>query len=109
MAAATFQDYVTRYPTNVRAPEAYYNLGELYYLREAYRDATAAFAAALKSRPKTAWAADAMVRLAESLQQSGQTPQACAAVAEFTDRYAAGASAAIKKRATNIRAKAKCG
>jgi len=109
MAAAAFQDYVTRYGTNPRAAEAYYNLGELYYLREAYRDATAAFASALKSRPKTPWAADAMVRLAESLAQSNQAPQACAAVEEFNQRYAAGASAAIKKRATNVRAKAKCG
>ena len=109
MAAASFQDYVTRYATNPRAPEAYYNLGELYYLREAYRDATAAYAAALKSRPKTTWAPDAMVRLAESLAQTGQAPQACAAVEEFNSRYAAGAAAAVKKRATNVRAKAKCG
>ena len=109
MAAAAFQDYIARFGTNARAPEAYYNLGELYYLREAYRDATAAFAAALKARPKTTWAADAMVRLAESLQLSAQLPQACAAVEEFNSRYAAGASAAVKKRATSVRAKAKCG
>lgn len=109
MAAAAFQDYVGRFGTSARAPEAYYNLGELYYLRENYRDATAAYASALKARPKTTWAADAMVRLAESLQQSGQGPQACAAVAEFTQRYAAGAAPAVKKRATNVNTKAKCG
>jgi tol-pal system protein YbgF len=109
MAAAAFQDYVARFGTSARAPEAYYNLGELYYLRENYRDATAAYASALKARPKTTWAPDAMVRLAESLQQSGQAPQACAAVAEFNQRYAAGASAAVKKRATSVGTKAKCG
>jgi tol-pal system protein YbgF len=109
MAAAAFQDYVARFGASARAPEAYYNLGELYYLRENYRDATAAYASALKSRPKTSWAPDAMVRLAESLQQSGQAPQACAAVAEFNQRYAAGASAAVKKRATGVGSKAKCG
>jgi len=109
MAAAAFQDYVARFGASARVPEAYYNLGELYYLRENYRDATAAYASALKSRPKTTWAPDAMVRLAESLQQSGQAPQACAAVAEFNQRYAAGASAAVKKRATSVGAKAKCG
>ncbi|MEO6377806.1 MAG: tetratricopeptide repeat protein [Caulobacteraceae bacterium] len=109
MAAASFQDYLARYGTSPRAPEAYYNLGDIYYLRENYRDATAAYASALKARPKTAWAPDAMVRLAESLNLSGQAPQACAAAAEFTQRYAATASAAVKKRATAVRTRAKCG
>lgn len=109
MAAASFQDYLARYGTSPRAPEAYYNLGEIYFLRENYRDATAAYASALKARPKTAWAPDAMVRLAEALNLSGQAPQACAAAAEFTQRYAATASAAVKKRAAAVRTRAKCG
>ena len=109
MAAASFQDYLARYGASPRAPEAYYNLGEIYFLRENYRDATAAYASALKARPKTAWAPDAMVRLAESLNLSGQAPQACAAASEFTQRYAATASAAVKKRATAVRTRAKCG
>ena len=109
MAAASFQDYLARYGTSPRAPEAYYNLGEIYFLRENYRDATAAYASALKARPKTAWAPDAMVRLAEALNLSGQAPQACAAAAEFTQRYAATASAAVKKRAAAVHTRAKCG
>ena len=109
MASASFQDYLARYGTSPRAPEAYYNLGEIYFLRENYRDATAAYASALKARPKTTWAPDAMVRLAEALNLSGQAPQACAAAAEFTQRYAATASAAVKKRAAAVRTRAKCG
>ena len=108
-ATAAFQDYVARYPDSTRTPEAYYWLGETYYLREAYRQSTGAYAAALKSKPKTSWAADAMVRLSESLAQTNQADQACAAVDEFDRAYAAKASAAVKTRAAAVRRRAKCG
>ncbi len=107
-ATAAFQDYVARYPEAARAPEAYYWLGETYYLREAYRQSTGAYAAALKSKPKTTWAPDAMVRLGESLVQTNQNAQACAAADEFEKTYAARASAAAKTRAASVRRRAKC-
>jgi tol-pal system protein YbgF len=107
-AATAFEDFVARYPSNARAPEAYYWLGETYFVRRGYQTATAAYANALKSRPNTAWAPSAMARLAQSLANSNQIAQACAALADFDKTYAARATAAAKANAQTARTRAKC-
>lgn len=107
-AADAFQDFISRYPTNARAPEAYYWLGESFYAQRGYQNATAAYASALRNRPTTSWAPAAMVRLSQSLLQSNQTAQACAALREFDQRYAARAAAAVKTNADAVRRRAAC-
>jgi TolA-binding protein len=107
-AATAFEDFVARYPTNARAPEAYYWLGESYFVRRGYQTATAAYANALKSRPGTAWAPSAMARLAQALANSNQNAQACAALADFDRTYAARATATAKANAQTARTRAKC-
>lgn len=107
-AGRAFEDFVARYGSNTRAPEAYYWLGESYFARKGYQTATAAYANALKARPTTAWAPGAMARLAQSLAYSNQAPQACAALAEFDSRYAAKATAAVKANAQVARTRARC-
>jgi tol-pal system protein YbgF len=109
VAADAFQDFISRYPTNARVPEAYYWLGESLYAQRGYQNATAAYASALRNRPTTSWAPAAMVRLAQSLSQSGQDAQACAALAEFDQRYAKRAGAALKKNAEAVARRARCG
>lgn len=108
-AGTAFQDFVARYPTNTRAPEAYYWLGESYFARRGYQTATAAYASALQSNPTTSWAPAAMARLAQSLANSNQNQQACAAIATFNERYAARATAAVKANAQTARTRARCG
>lgn len=107
-ATNAFLDFLARYPTNARAPEAYYWLGESYYAQRGWQNATAAYANALKNRPTTSWAPAAMVRLAQALTQSSQGSQACAALAEFDARYAARAPAAVKTNAEAVRKRARC-
>jgi tol-pal system protein YbgF len=107
-AAAAFQDFVARYPTNARTPEAYYWIGESFFARRGYQTATAAYANALRDRPTGTWAPAAMARLAQSLAFSNQAAQACAALAEFNTRYAARASAAVKTNAQAARTRARC-
>jgi tol-pal system protein YbgF len=107
-AADAFQDFISRYPTNARGPEAYYWLGESFFAQRGYQNATAAYASALRNRPATAWAPAAMVRLAQALSQSNQNDQACAALSEFDQRYAAKAAAAIKTNAEAVRRRARC-
>ncbi len=51
-AATGFQDFITRYPNDARTPEAYYWLGESFYQRKGYTNATAAYASALRPRPR---------------------------------------------------------
>lgn len=107
-ATNAWLDFIARYPTNARAPEAYYWLGESYYAQRGWQNATAAYANALRNQPTTTWAPAAMVRLAQSLTQSSQNTQACAALAEFDRRYAAKAAAAVKTNADAVRRRARC-
>lgn len=107
-AGDAFESFLAKYPTDVRAPEAYYWLGESYYVRDQYGDATTAYARALKGWPKTTWAGDALVKLARSLTAVKQPADACTALGEFDRRYADEASAATKTRAAQARVKASC-
>jgi tol-pal system protein YbgF len=106
--AAALQAYLDRYPASPRAPEANYWLGRTLALRDMQKEAAAAYARALKGWPKTAWAGDAVVRLSSTLVELQDNGNACKAVAEFDSRYGAAASATVKARAKDIRARAAC-
>ena len=108
-AASGFQDFITRYPNDARTPEAYYWLGESFYQRKGYTNATAAYASALRSNPKTAWGSAAMVRLAQSLNAGNQPAQACAALSEYDKSYAVRATTAVKADAAALKTRLKCG
>jgi len=108
-ASDALNAYLQQYPGAPHAREAYYLLGESYYMRSGYGDATTAYARALKDWPKIAWAPDATVKLARALAATNRPEQACAALAEFDKRYAATAPKAVKSRAAATAAAAKCG
>jgi len=108
-AADALQGFISANPKDRRTPEAYYWLGESFYAQKGYQNATAAYASALRDRPDTTWAAAAMVRLSQSLLQSNQDAQACAALSEFDRRYAAKASGNLKSNADAVRRRANCG
>lgn len=107
-AGDAFEAFLAKYPADAHAPEAYYWLGESYYVRDQYGDATTAYARALKGWPKTPWAGDALIKLARSLTAVKQPADACTALGEFDRRYADTASKAAKTRADQARAKASC-
>ena len=77
-------------------------------MRETYPQAARAYAEALRGWPKAKWAPDATVRLAQSLAEINQSASACAALGEFTRRYGAAATAAVRTRAAATRARAAC-
>jgi tol-pal system protein YbgF len=107
--AAALQDYLQRYPTSPRAPEANYWLGRTLALRNMPADAAAAYARALKGWPQSAWAGDAVVRLSSALIELKRGPDACRALEEYSTRYARKASSAVQIRAKDARAAAACG
>jgi tol-pal system protein YbgF len=107
--AAALQDYLQRYPTSPRAPEANYWLGRTLALRNMPADAAAAYARALKGWPQSAWAGDAVVRLSTALIELKRSPDACRALEEYSTRYARKASSAVQIRAKDARAAAACG
>ncbi len=49
-----------------------------------------------------------MVRLADSLQRENQSTQACAALSEYDQRYAARAAAPVRASAAAVRKRARC-
>ncbi len=106
--AQALQDYLQRYPTSARAPEANYWLGRTLALRNMHAEAAAAYARALRGWPQTAWGGDAVLRLSTSLVELNRAPDACRALAEFDTRYAAKAAPAVRARAKDARAHASC-
>ena len=107
--AKALQDYLAQYPTSPRASEANYWLGRTLALQNLHADAAAAYARSLKGWPQTTWAGDAVVRLSASLVELKRPDDACRALVEFDQRYAAKAAAAVKTRAKDARTRASCG
>lgn len=107
-ASQAFQSFVSAHPTDAHTGEAYYWLGESYYVRDLNGDATAAYARALNGWPKTTWAPDAVIKLARTLAATNRQPQACAAMAEYGHHYSATATPAMKARAELTRTKIGC-
>jgi tol-pal system protein YbgF len=106
--AGALQDYLQRYPSSPRAPEASYWLGRTLALRNMHADAAAAYARALRGWPQSPWAGDAVIRLSASLIQLNRVSDACKALDEFQRRYAAKAVPAMRARARETRSAASC-
>ncbi|MGO4411191.1 MULTISPECIES: tol-pal system protein [unclassified Brevundimonas] len=99
---------IATWPDTVQSREAHSRLGDL---RVAARDnaaAVASYAAALSGWPRTAWAPETTLKLAEALRATDRATQACGALNEFTRRYAEAAPAALKTRAAQLRTRAAC-
>jgi tol-pal system protein YbgF len=107
-AGDAFSAYLQTFGSSPRAKEAYYLLGESYYARSLYGDATTAYARSLKDWPKTPWAPDATVKLSRALAATNRSDQACAALGEFDKRYSTVATKAVKARAASTVASTKC-
>ena len=106
--ANALKDYLDRYPTSARAPEANYWLGRTLAVQNMHAEAAGAYARALKGWPQTSWAGDAVVRLASSLVELQRNKQACEALSEFNSRYRAKATAPTRTRAKDIGGQASC-
>jgi tol-pal system protein YbgF len=107
-AEAAFRDYVSTYPDAPRTPEARYWWGKTLSVRAAHADAATAYIGAIRGWPQTSWAPDAVVELARELVALKKPSDACQALAELPKHYPK-ATAAVRTRATETRAQAKCG
>ena len=107
-AQSGFEGWLAANPSSPRAGEARYYVGQSLYMRENYAAAARSYAEALKGWPKSKWAPEATVKLAQSLQQLDRGDQACAALSEFDRRYGKDAAPATKSRAKATRTAAKC-
>jgi tol-pal system protein YbgF len=75
-ARAAFQEIVTRYPNDPRAPEAQYQVGETYYQQEEYERAIEEFEKVESQWPRAPRAPDALLRAGIIAQEQNQTSAA---------------------------------
>jgi len=97
-AEAALKTFVEQHPTDPMAGNAQYWLGETYYTRNRFLEAASAFAEGYKRYPKSAKAADDLLKLAMSLGRANQKPNACVALAQLDHDFPK-PGAAIKEHA----------
>jgi tol-pal system protein YbgF len=82
-AEAALKAFVEAHPTDPMAGNAQYWLGETYYTRSRFLEAASAFAEGYKRYPKSAKAADNLLKLGMSLGRANQKQNACLALAQL--------------------------
>jgi tol-pal system protein YbgF len=90
------------------AGDAQYWLGETFYARRDWPNASAAFAEQFRRFPQNAKAPDSLLRLGQSLGQMNRKNDACGTLGELDRRYP-NASQSIKIAAQRERTRLQCG
>ncbi|MBL8574669.1 MAG: tol-pal system protein YbgF [Hyphomicrobiaceae bacterium] len=107
LAEDSLRQFIANHPTDRRVGAATYWLGETYSARQMHREAADAFLKSYTAYPDDAKAPDALLKLGQSLNNMGERQAACSTYAELLVKYPR-ASKALRDRATQERAKAKC-
>lgn len=102
------QTVIAAWPDTPQAQEASSRLGDLRVSAGDQAGAVSAYAAALRGWPAAPWAPATTLELANALSATDRKTQACTALTEFTRRYAATATAAVRTRATEARTRIGC-
>ena len=106
-AEAGFRDHIARFPTDPKASDAHYWLGESLLGQQKYRDAAEVFLAANRDYPQSPKAPDMLLKLGISLNGLQQREVACATYKEIVKRYPK-SSDALKQRVKQEEALAAC-
>ncbi len=107
-AELALKSFVAEHPKDPLAGNAQYWLGETYYVRSDFKNASVAFAEGYQKYPKSSKAADNLLKLGMSLGQTGRNADACTAFRQL-DKQFPDASQAIKDRAARAKQRYKCG
>ena len=88
-SAKSLQAFLTKYPKGSYADNAYYWLGETFYLQKTYDKAAVQFMRGYQHAPKGTKAADNLLKLGMSLADLKKTKEACTTfrklIQEFPD------------------------
>jgi tol-pal system protein YbgF len=106
-AEQTLRDIVTKNPRHPFAASAQYWLGETYYVRQDYQNASIAFADGYKNYPKGNKAPDTLLKLGMSLSALKKDQDACAVYDRLNKEYPT-APEIVRRRATEERRKSRC-
>jgi tol-pal system protein YbgF len=108
LADQTLRVFLKKYPTDRRAPDAQYWLGEALFQRQLYREAAEIFLNLSRDHGTAAKAPDALLRLGESLGALGEKDAACGTLAEVGRKYPR-ASLAVKQGVEREKKRVHCG
>lgn len=106
-AEGALQRFIETNPEHPLAGNAYYWLGETYYVRNDYQAAAVAFARGYKGFPEGSKAADNLLKLGMAFAAMDKTEEACATFARL-DRDQAKATALVRERLATERDRAGC-
>ncbi|MCE3005777.1 MAG: tol-pal system protein YbgF [Rickettsiales bacterium] len=88
-AGESFEAFVKQYPKNSLLPNAYYWLGESYYVRAEFTPATENFRKGFEADPKGQKAPDNLLKLGMSLSALKRKDQACIIYKQLISKYGA--------------------
>ncbi len=87
LAEQALRAFIELYPNDQYAGNAYYWLGETYYVRKQWQDAAIIFADGYKRSPKGTKAPDNLLKLGKSLTGLGEKALACKTYAELLTKF----------------------
>ena len=108
-AGRAFEAFTTTYPTSSQTPEAWFRLGQVRAIKGDPSGAVSAYATSLKGWPKTSWAPEATVKLAQALNDSNRPADVCASLTQFDKVYAKLATNEMRNQAKVLKDKNRCG
>jgi len=107
LAEDTFQAFLKKYPTDRRAADAEFWLGESLFQRQRYDAAAQAFLDLSTKHTTHAKAPEALLRLAQSLAAMKQKEMSCATLAEVGRKYPK-ATATVKQGVEREQKRVRC-
>lgn len=107
-AEEAFRSLIDRFPNFKLLGNAYYWLGETYYVRQEFERAAVVFAEGYKGYSDSVKAPDMLLKLGMSLSALGKTPEACSTFAKLNADFP-NAPDNIKLVVEREQAKAGCG
>lgn len=106
-AASEFESFTREYPKDVLVGNAYYWLGETYYVRGNYAQAAEKFRSGFEAMPQGAKAPDNLLKLAMSLSNIDRKDESCVVLSQLVKKYG-DKSQMVKNKAQKEREKLSC-
>ena len=106
-AEKSFKAFIGEHPNDTLTSNAYYWLGETYYVQKKYQLAAISFAKGFQSFPKGNKAIDQLFKLALTFMNLGKNEDACAAFSKLESEFP-NAPKRISNRAKDYIKRAKC-
>lgn len=98
-AEQVLRSFVQQYPKDNLSGNAYYWLGETYYVREKFLEAADAFRQGFEAMPAGQKAPDNLLKLGMSLGKLGKKDQACVVLSQLQVKYAGKAQPVLERAA----------